>query len=85
MNRRYLGWIGAVVLAAFTVSGAQAAGNLAAKPTQLTLAADTAKLTFSQTKFQLETGKYYELTVSSDGNDEIVLKAPDLWQNSWIN
>ena len=59
--------------------GVQAAGNLASKPTELKLAANTAKLTFSQTKFDLETGKYYKLTVSSDGKDSIDLKAPDLF------
>jgi len=48
---------------------AQAAGNLASKPTELTLAANTIKLTFSQTKFELETGKYYKLIVSSDGHE----------------
>ena len=85
MNQRFLGLIGAVVCAALAISGAQAAGNLAAKPTQLKLATDTGKLTFSQNKFELETGKYYELTVSSDGQDEIILKSPDLWQNSWID
>ncbi len=54
-------------------------------PTELELKVDTVKLAFSQTKFELETGKYYKLTVSSDGFEEIDLKAPDLWENSWIN
>jgi hypothetical protein len=82
---RLSGIVGALVLTVFTASLAQGAGNLASKPTELKLAANTAKLTFSQTKFDLETGKYYKLTVSSDGKDSIDLKAPDLWQNSWVN
>ena len=85
MSRRFAYVIGAAMFAVLAASGAQAAGNLASKPTELTLAVNTIKLTFSQTKFDLETGKYYKLTVSSDGHDSIDLKAPDLWENSWIN
>ena len=84
MTQRFAYVIGAAV---FTVlaAGAQAAGNLASKPTQLMLAANTVKLSFSQTKFELETGKYYKLTVTSDGHEDLDLRAPDLWQNSWVN
>ena len=85
MSQRFVSVIGAAVFTVFAAGGAQAAGNIAAVPTQLELAANTANLTFSQTKFELETGKYYKLTVSSDGLEEIDLKAPDLWENSWIN
>src|SRR4051812_49796851 len=86
MSRRFAYAISAAaVLAVLSGGGAQSAGNLASKPTELTLAADTGKLTFSQTKFDLETGKYYKLHVSSDGKDDIRLKAPELWQNSWID
>jgi hypothetical protein len=85
MRQGFLGVIGAAVFAVLAAGGAQAAGNLASKPTELKLAANTAKLTFSQTKFELETGKYYKLIVTSDGKDSIDLKAPDLWQNSWVN
>ena len=85
MTQRFAYLIGAAVFAVLAAGGAQAAGNLASKPTELKLAADTAKLTFSQTKFDLETGKYYKLTVTSDGREDLDLRAPDLWQNSWVN
>jgi hypothetical protein len=85
MREFFLGVIGAALLTAAAMGGAQAAGNLASVPTQLELKIDTVKLAFSQDKFELETGKYYELTVSSDGEEEIDLKAPDLWENSWVN
>lgn len=85
MYQRLLGVIGATAITALAAGGAQAAGNLASVPTQLELKADTVNLTFSQDKFELETGKYYKLTVSSDGADEIDLMAPDLWENSWIS
>lgn len=64
---------------------AWAAGNLAAKGTSLELDIDTANLTFSQTEFDLETGKYYNLRITSDGEDEIAVMAPELWRNSWID
>ena len=64
---------------------AVAEGNLASKGTALELNIDTKELKFSQEKFELETGKYYILKVTSDGEEEIALMAPELWRNSWIN
>jgi len=64
---------------------AQAEGNLASRATELELNINTVDLSFSQTEFQLETGKYYILNVSSDGEEEIAVVAPELWRNSWIN
>ena len=46
-----------------------AAGNLAAGGDELELKIDTADLKFSQNEFDLETGTYYRLTISSDGGD----------------
>ncbi len=68
-----------------THSTAMAEGNLAAKATELTLNIDTDDLKFSQNEFDLETGKYYILHITSDGNDEIAVMAPELWRNSWID
>ena len=64
---------------------AQAAGNLASNGTDLEIKIDTEKLTYSQNEFELETGKYYRLNVTSDGGDEVAWFAPELWRNSWIN
>jgi hypothetical protein len=63
----------------------QAEGNLASRATELELSINTVDLAFSQTEFQLETGKYYILHVTSDGEEEIAVMAPELWRNSWIN
>jgi len=64
---------------------AVAAGNLAANGVDLPeLKIDTADLKFSQSEYEIETGKYYRLTISSDGGDEISFAAPDLWRNAWI-
>ncbi|WP_354043505.1 hypothetical protein [Devosia sp. UYZn731] len=64
---------------------AVAEGNLAANGTDLTLSIDTENLTFSQNEWQLETGKYYRIDITSDGGEEIAVVAPELWRNSWIN
>ena len=64
---------------------ALAAGNLASNGTDLEIKIDTEKLQYSQTEFELETGKYYRLNVTSDGGDEVAWFAPELWRNSWIN
>ena len=68
-----------------TAAPALAAGNLAAGGDEIELKIDTADLKFSQDEFDLETGKYYRLTITSDGGDELKFVAPDLWRNVWIN
>lgn len=76
-----------VALSFVTLLGAPAiaAGNLAAGGDELELKIDTTDLKFSQNEFDLETGTYYRLTISSDGANSISFVAPDLWRNAWIN
>jgi hypothetical protein len=71
-----------VALAPFT---AIAEGNLASRPTTITLEIDGVALAFSETEYQLETGKYYKWEITSDGIEELMIQAPDLFRNSWIN
>ena len=67
-------------------ASAQAEGNLAADATRLPdMAIDSAALSFSQTEFQLETGKYYRWRIVHDGGEELAIIAPELFRNSWIN
>jgi hypothetical protein len=76
------------ILAAATLllaGSAHAEGNLAANGTDLTLNINTEDLTFSQNTWELETGKYYRIDITSDGGEEIAVVAPELWRNSWIN
>ncbi|CAN7316772.1 hypothetical protein LJR016_001607 [Devosia sp. LjRoot16] len=75
----------AATAALLFTGGAQAEGNLAANGTDLTLEINTADLKFSQEVWELETGKYYQLDITSDGNEEIAVVAPELFRNSWIN
>jgi hypothetical protein len=76
---------GAALLALTLAAPALAEGNLAAKGTELELNINTEDLTFSQNEWDLETGKYYILHVTSDGSEEIAVMAPELWRNAWIN
>ncbi|HHY49738.1 MAG TPA: hypothetical protein GYA10_08335 [Alphaproteobacteria bacterium] len=77
--------VGTLLAALLATGPALAEGNLAANGTDLTLAIDTEELTFSQTEWRLETGKYYRLAISSDGHEEVAVVAPELWRNAWIN
>lgn len=76
---------GALGLAATLAVPALAEGNLASRGTELELNINTVDLAFSQTEFQIETGKYYILHITGDGEEEIQVVAPELWRNSWIN
>jgi len=75
----------AAAISLLLAGAAQAEGNLAANGTDLTLEINTEDLTFSQDTWELETGKYYRIDITSDGNEEIAVVAPELWRNSWIN
>ena len=81
MNR----FFAAAALSLLLAGSAHAEGNLAANGTDLTLSINTEDLTFSQNTWELETGKYYRIDITSDGNEEISVVAPELWRNSWIN
>ena len=63
----------------------QAEGNLAARPERLELSIDSRDLSFSNSEYQLETGKYYVWEITHDGLEEVMIQAPDLFRNSWIN
>ena len=77
----------AMAFAVLAIAGpAQAEGNLASNATRLPdLSINSDDLTFSQTTFQLETGKYYRLRIVHDGGEELAVVAPELFRNSWIN
>ena len=80
----WAGVLGALT-GAMMFSAAYAEGNLAAQPTDLEPLALDASLNFSVKEYQIETGKYYRWEISSDGGEEFLVKAPELWRNAWIN
>ena len=79
-------WALAVIpFAVFVAAPAFAEGNLASRATRLEPLELKGDLSFSVTEYKLETGKYYRWRITSDGGEEFLVKAPDLFRNSWIN
>jgi hypothetical protein len=74
-----------LALGAVTPAPVVAEGNLAAQPERLETLVLGADLTFSQTEYQLETGKYYRWQIESEGGEEFLIQAPELFRNSWLN
>ena len=83
--KKVMAVVAALSLVATMSSPVLAEGNLASRATELELNINTVDLAFSQAQFEIETGKYYILHVTSDGAEEIQVVAPELWRNSWIN
>jgi hypothetical protein len=81
-------WLTATFVACVMISGptaARAEGNLASRPERLELSIDSRTLTFSETEYELETGKYYIWEITHDGLEELMIRSPELFRNSWIN
>ena len=64
---------------------ALAEGNLASQPIDLPQLMLKGDLSMSQTEYALETGKYYRIEISSDGQEEFAWMSPELFRNSWVN
>lgn len=83
--RRLLGV--AVAVLGLTLVQVQAQGNLAAGPpldVYLRITTTPAGPVVSTTEFELITGKYYRLNVTSEGDPDWRLELPDLLQNSHL-
>lgn len=68
-----------------TAPTAWAEGNLASQPVDLEPLMLKGDLSMSQTEYALETGKYYRIEISSDGQEEFAWMSPELFRNSWVN
>lgn len=77
--------LAAAVSLALVAAPVLAEGNLASKPVDLPELKLTADLKMSQTEYQLETGKYYRIDITSDGEEEFAWMAPELFRNVWVN
>lgn len=64
---------------------ALAEGNLASRPTDLPELMLKGDLSISQAEYKLETGKFYRIDISSDGEEEFAWMAPELFRNSWVD
>ncbi len=75
----------AAVTLAMVAAPALSEGNLASKPVDLPELKLTGDLKMSQTEYQLETGKYYRIDITSDGQEEFAWMSPELFRNVWVN
>lgn len=82
LARMILATLAAAIL---TAGAALAEGNLASLATRLEPLVVKGDLTFEPKEFQLETGKYYRWRIQSDGGEEFMIQAPELFRNIWIN
>lgn len=85
MNNHIPGIAGATLLAMTLAGGVQAAGNLASQPTRLETKIDGPSKSWTGNDFQLEVGKYYIWEITSDGIEETLVQAPELFRNAWFN
>jgi hypothetical protein len=77
----------ALAAAILIPSQAFAEGNLASNGTNLPdLTVSAAENSYSQTEYDLETGKYYRLNIICDETaDDTIWMAPEFFRNVWIN
>ena len=66
-------------------SAAFAKDNLASDPVDLPDLELHEDLTISQAEYRVETGKAYRLVIKSDGGESFSFRAPDFFQQVWIN
>ena len=71
------------ILSLFSFTGVNAEGNLATQTTTLELDIK-GDLTLEPKEFNLETGKYYKWIIRSDGIEEMMVQAPDIFRNVWV-
>ena len=64
---------------------AEAKNNLASNPVNLPDLVLNVDLTLSHKVYHVETGRAYRLVIRSDGGDSYSFRAPDLFQQIWID
>lgn len=75
----------AVLALAMTAFPLFAEGNLASRPIDLPDLMLKGDLSMSEAEYVLETGKYYRINISSDGEEEFAWMSPELFRNAWVN
>ena len=72
------------LLSVFINTSVLGKGNLATQTTKLELEMK-GDLSFNPKEFNLETGKYYKWIIKSDGIEEMMIQAPDIFRNVWVS
>ncbi len=74
-----------LVLAGLLPAAANAQSGLLQRATDLAPIELSSGKPLAQAPYELEAGKYYRLTIRSDGSQELALAGPEFFRNVWIN
>lgn len=86
MRIQALGALATLLLALVGFSGHSAAqSGLVGKSVRLPPITLSAGKPLAEKPYELEAGKYYKLTIKSDGSQELALEGPEFFRNVWIN
>jgi hypothetical protein len=81
-----LRYLALLTVVCFVSTGAvRAEGNLAAHAERLPPLSLDAAEGFSVKTYEIETGQFYRWRIISDGREEYMLQAPELFRNAWID
>jgi hypothetical protein len=72
-------------LAAQFPAQAGAQSGLVGRATDLPPIELSAGKPLAQAPYEIEAGKYYRLTIRSDGSQELALAGPEFFRNVWVN
>jgi hypothetical protein len=75
----------AAVLGLAGLSTAQAQSGLVGRSIRLAPIQLSAGKPLAEKPYELEAGKYYRLTIQSDGSQELALAGPEFFRNVWVN
>ncbi len=67
------------------ICAAQAQAGLLNRATRLPPITLSAGKPLADAPYELEAGKYYRLTIRSDGSQEMAVTGPEFFRNVWIN
>ncbi len=86
MSFKAIGTVAAFLLAIAGFSGnAAAQSGLLGKSERLAPITLSAGQPLAEKPYELESGKYYKLTIKADGSQELAIEGPDFFRNIWIN
>jgi hypothetical protein len=74
-----------LALALLLPTEADAQSGLVGRATELPPIELSAGKPLAEKPYEIETGKYYRLTIRSDGSQELALAGPEFFRNVWIN
>jgi hypothetical protein len=80
------GLVGLAAVASVVASGAaEAQSGLLTKGTDLPPITLSAMQPLAEKPYELQAGKYYRLTIKSDGSDDLAIGGAEFFRNVWIN